>query len=498
MISKYLMAFVSCTCSNNAVLQIDTVKEQFPKARPSRYYGAPPLTSTASFISAPRMSGNHHIESTHHAGSACNLHIENTIENLVRTLDVSPIDLISLEHQKGERGIFLKRNVRKNNIILRVPLSSCIRDDHPPLWYTNVPTENDDSPHHYNPSEWASRIASSLIDLELAMSKDTVTYEAKKQWLAMMPDPKILRASLPIHWPEEMVSKAKCTALEISTDSSFFSRAAAIANISERLRSIDKIDEFLKDKMVDIDTLCSNALDLVQTRSCRVESIDGIQLCPPLRVIAPIFDFINHGSSKYDGYGSANAFFGLEGEGFDQALVVRAKRDVETGQEVLIDYGDSARPAWRCLANYGFVPNYRILDPDDDVCDGADECVAELFYNGCRYEVSSHTIPTELVEAAHAIFLEEEEGVRAFEMAMNPEETSDVFPSEVALRLAKRISDAAFDLVIEHSEDKDNSNNMSQIESIAAQLAKALRWSQHQVLLACALGLRDYAAREIK
>jgi hypothetical protein len=183
---------------------------------------------------------------------------------------------------------------------------------------------------------------------------------------------------------------------------------------------------------------------------------------------------------------------------FEQELVVRAKKDVGKGQQVLIDYGDSARPPWRCLANYGFVPNYRILGSDDEACDGVDECVAEVFYNGCRYEVSSHTIPTELVEAANVAFLEEEEGARAFEMTMDPETTSDIFPSEVALRLAKRISDAAFDLVIDHPEDNYDSKNMSEAESIEAELAKALRWSQHQVLLACALGLRDYAARKIQ
>lgn len=488
MISKYLVAFVSYTYSKNAVLQTNTF-QQCPRAPFSRNHGASPLTKTAPFISAP-----HHIESTYHAVSTSNL----CFEDLVRALNVSPVDLISVELHEGERGIFLKRDVQKDNVILRVPLSSCIRDDHPPSWYTTEGSiENDDNPHHYNPSEWASRIAASLIDLELALTTDnTATYAAKKQWHSMMPDHKYLRGSLPIHWPEEMVSKAKCTALEISTDSSYFSRAAAITNISQRMRSIERIDEYLEDKKLEMETLCSNALDLVQTRSCRVERIDGIQLCPPLRVIAPIFDFINHGSSQYDGNGSANAFFGLEGEGFDQALVVRARKDIGAGQQVLIDYGDSARPAWRCLANYGFVPNYRILGSDEEACDGADECVAEVFYNGCRYEVSSHTIPTELVEAAHVAYLEEEEGARAFEMAMNPEVNSDLLPSEVALRLAKRISDAAFDLVIEHPEDNCNIKNVSEAESMAAELAKALRWSQHQVLLACALGLRDYAARE--
>jgi hypothetical protein len=310
MISKYLVAFVSYAYSNNAVLQTNTLQE-CPRARLSRHHGENSLAKSASFISATHLSsGNHQVKSNHNAVSKSNPRVE----DLAKSLSISPIDLISVELHKGERGIFLQRSIKKDDPILRIPLSSCIRDDCPPSWYSKGPIENDDNPHHYNPSEWVSRIAASLIDLELNLTTDTTAYKAKKQWLKMMPDPKCLRASLPIHWPEEMVSKAKCTALEISTDSSFFTRAAAVTNISERLRSIEKIDEYLEEKKIDIERLCSNTLDLVQTRSCRVERIDGIQLCPPLRVIAPIFDFINHGSSQYDGDGSANAFFGLEGK----------------------------------------------------------------------------------------------------------------------------------------------------------------------------------------
>ncbi|MDV2687365.1 hypothetical protein RYX56_23750, partial [Alkalihalophilus lindianensis] len=84
----------------------------------------------------------------------------------------------------------------------------------------------------------------------------------------------------------------------------------------------------------------------------------------------------------------------------EQVLVVRARRDIKADQEVLIDYGDSARPAWRCLSSYGFVPNYRVSS--DEYFEGEDECVAEVYFNGKRYEVSTDTIPTDLVEAAQA------------------------------------------------------------------------------------------------
>lgn len=128
----------------------------------------------------------------------------------------------------------------------------------------------------------------------------------------------------------------------------------------------------------------------VQTRSCRVERKceDGVQWGPPLRVLAPVFDFINHGSSRdADAAGGANARFGVEDGGMCDThgarLVVRALRDVAAGEEVLIDYGDSARPAWRCLTSYGFVPEYDVDSEAEEVGQNP-ENVAELWMNGMR------------------------------------------------------------------------------------------------------------------
>jgi hypothetical protein len=76
---------------------------------------------------------------------------------------------------------------------------------------------------------------------------------------------------------------------------------------------------------VDLERKCHNALDIVQTRACRVErkcSEDGAQLGPPLRILAPIFDFINHASSRTTGMHEAK-------------LVVRALGDIGEGEEVL-------------------------------------------------------------------------------------------------------------------------------------------------------------------
>lgn len=427
-----------------------------------------------------------------------------TFEDLCCNLLKEPQDTISLLTDDGERGIVAKKNIEKDGCILKIPLSSCIRDDQPPSWFEEQKIDDDFNPNHFNPSEWAVRLAASLIDLDLSLSdsKDTPkVLEGRKMWLKMMPDPKLLSASLPIHWKEDILASAKCTALEIANDSAYFARYEAVASLECALKASTSFDA-MNEKDLDLNKLCNNALDLVQTRSCRVERIDGVQLSPPLRVIAPIFDFINHGSSHYNGEGSSNAYFGLEGEDDEKSLVVRARRQISENDQIYIDYGKSARPTWRCLQSYGFIPNYKTQGQEDELFEGSDECVAEVFYNGGRYEVSTHTIPTDLVEAAYAAYLEEEKGAEAFgtsESESDENEPGNIFPPEVALRLAKRISDAAFDLVIEHPESDSNKNDeVTSFDegTIASELAKALRWSQHKVLLACAVGLRDYAAQE--
>ncbi len=438
---------------------------------------------------------------------------EYTLQELCESFGADPKGLTSLQTHNGGRGVFLNEDVEENDIILQIPLESCIRDDKPPDWYAEARAEmqhqadDDDNPRHYNPSEWAVRLAASLIDLQVRYGGTGAPLTAKGKWLSMMPDADYLRASLPVHWTEKNIEKAKCTALELSNDSTYFMRAEAISDLTHAFQSSKEASFKLEENGQDLKTICSNSWDLVQTRSCRVERIDGIQLCPPLRVLAPIFDFINHGSSQYIGEGSSNAYFGLEGndeEGELLALTVRARRGIRAKEEVLIDYGDSARPAWRCLASYGFVPKYREMGPDNEHLGGTDESVAELFYNGKRYEVSTDTIPTELVEAAYATYLDEEVGAAAFnEINENEDEDelADIFPPEVALRIAKRISDAAFDLLIDHPEgtgdedDYKNENSFVDADATAKKLASSLRLSQHQVLLACAVGIRDYAVR---
>jgi hypothetical protein len=175
-------------------------------------------------------------------------------------------------------------------------------------------------------------------------------------------------------------------------------------------------------------------------------------------------------------------------------LVVRATADLRAGEEVLIDYGESARPAWKCLLSYGFVPQYnRIPSPgestDDD--DDDDENLAEVYMDGARYEVGPSSIPVEMVAAATASMY----GPPDLEMG-ELEEIEITLSPEVALRIARRLSDVAYHLLLEPERDMYDDHpaaTPTPFQVMSNKLASSLRWSQHRILLACALGLREFA-----
>jgi hypothetical protein len=131
--------------------------------------------------------------------------------------------------------------------------------------------------------------------------------------------------------------------------------------------------------------LINNALDIFQTRSCRLESgFDGISFGPPhRRVLASGFDFINHGASVSWEAG-ANVTLAMKGG----ELVVRATRRSPY-------YGDSTRPAWKCLLNYGFGPHFsRIPIPGDPPADERDDAnLAESTWMENNIMLGHHPFP---------------------------------------------------------------------------------------------------------
>jgi hypothetical protein len=416
---------------------------------------------------------------------------DNTLAELCHSLHTQRRDLLQFQcTPDGVRGVYLNNPVSSGDVILSLPLESCLADNTPPSWFL----EEEEDASTYNPSSWATRLAASLIDMQLRHNEENLD-EGHALWLSLLPDPEFLSASLPCHWEEETVQNARSTALELAVDSAYFARAQAVEDLVYSLgqssKSGDMSDEELR-------SMCSNALDLVQTRSCRLgQEVIGGTLAPPLRVLAPIFDFINHGSMRCHGEAGANAQFQLEGGDIDHMrVVVRATRDLNAGDEVLIDYGASVRPAWKCLLSYGFVPQYnRIPGPGESTADDDDddENEAEVYMDGVRFEVGPSSIPVEMVAAASAIgYMPDfrESALEQQDISLTP---------ETALRIARRISDVAYQMLLEPERDMYDDHPAAvptPFQVISNRLAASLRWSQHRVLLTCALGLRQFAADE--
>jgi len=442
---------------------------------------------------------------------------EEKFSQLFALLQAEPQDLLRFENENssGERGIFLNRSIKSGEIVLKLPLDSCLTDDESPSWLHNEV--------HNDPHRWATRLAASWIDLYLKIKQpdnddnntdnahQVGTCEGHIVWSSLLPDPEYMKASLPVHWPETTVLNARSTVLELAVDSAYFARAEAVTDLVRGIQRSQYIEFFSNEGEVDMykrmNELAHHALDLVQTRSCRLKV--GNQPYDPdcRRALAPIFDFINHGSRNT---ASANACFALEEEEEQEQLtellspyvkreylVVRTLQDISQDEEVKIDYGASARPAWKCLLSYGFVPEYKRTAIDTE----GEENLAEVYMKGVRYEVADDSVPIDMVTDASPRPWIDEDGNDA-------QSNENVLTPDIALRLADRIADAAYYLLLEPEQILDeNESNLEEdsdtipptpFEVISKQLAASLRWSQHRILLMCAAGLTQFAKEQIK
>ena len=352
----------------------------------------------------------------------------------------------------------------------------------------------------YSPQSWTTRLAASILDIDLRCKNesgvDNDVAEGRRLWKNMLPDKDILRASLPVHWGEAVLSASKSTALELAVDSAYFARATAALELAAEFRKALPEEDVVGDE--EIERRCHDALDIVQTRVCRVERKDedtGVQWGPPLRVLAPVFDMINHGSRYSTGVGSANSEFGIENESVgilsDARLVVRAIRNIESNEEVLIDYGESARPAWRCLTSYGFVPDACSKGAVNGDCPV--ENAAELWLNGIRFEVDSQSVPCDLVEVAAAQALLD--GSSLTDSEVESDNALQGLTPFVARSISERATAAALNLITEPEmvaeEDYDNPAYV-----VSSSLAALLRWDQHNVLLEFAENLERFSNQE--
>jgi hypothetical protein len=210
-----------------------------------------------------------------HTASAISADIETstapTLSNLCHLFS-SPQNNLYLSDSPFGRGVFVNETVSKNELILSIPISNCFRDDEPPDWFERF-TEDDDVTDYerYDQAAWAIRLAASLIDMDLEREDDTIDEDVKRGreiWKSLLPDRNVLRASLPVHWSEDLIASAKCTALEVAVDNAYFSRGNAVMAISDKLRDFlgGGIDEDeLKQK-------CEDALDMVSVQTSYVLS----------------------------------------------------------------------------------------------------------------------------------------------------------------------------------------------------------------------------------
>ena len=371
------------------------------------------------------------------------------------------------------RGLYLNRNLEKGSILLSIPLSHCLRDDQPPQWFESDQENDIVDVIPQDDNEWAVRLAASVLDLQLRLlsEQDNSCKREESIWFSLFPDSAHLRASLPVHWSEEVVTTTKCTQLELAVDSSFFARAQARQELLDRLENDEIASELEPTSLAD---MVEYALDLVQTRSCRVVLSPGAANEKPIRLMAPVFDFINHDSVN------VNAKFGLaESMSGELFFRVHTLKDMAMNEEVLIDYGNSAWPDWRCLLSYGFVPFFQPGMPtqaDDENYELSSQLTAEVEFYGQRYQVGPDSVPEDL------------NGAVAVRDAKQEEQDSEeiVLTPQIARTLAEMIQDAAVSRLDEAGRDWEK-------RPIDQQLAASLRGNQQRILTACYKGLREWA-----
>merc|ERR1712150_9838 len=143
----------------------------------------------------------------------------------------------------------------------------------------------------------------------------------------------------------------------------------------------------------------------------------------------------------------------------DYYLTIKSYRPLMAGEQVLLDYGSSARPSWQCLLSYGFVPNlYGPVDENEKV---------EINVDGEYFEVTARTIPYFLV--AHLARTRGGENLDNWDPVVAPPMAMDIIDilDNAAYELGKNVIPAR---------SRRSSN-------YAAQSIADLRYSQQRILL---------------
>lgn len=227
-------------------------------------------------------------------------------------------------------------------------------------------------------------------------------------------------------------------------------RAAAKAR-AQRAEDIRSVAEIIQDSgsLGFTEDAVDFALDLVKTRALRVTVPTETGEGRAAIALPPVYDFLNHGGQE------ANAHYEVECDD----LVVRSSRPLSAGEEVLIDYGTSASPAWRCLLNYGFVPQGTVADVRDKaeiIVGEGDEAEA--------FRVGPNLVPVELIERLSS--------------------SSSAANDDSAIEFTPELGEKVFGLASTAVENLDKLDFESSFDETASSLLSELRDSQLRVLVA--------------
>ena len=121
-------------------------------------------------------------------------------------------------------------------------------------------------------------------------------------------------------------------------------------------------------------------------------------------------------------------------------------------------------------------------------------------------QVGPSFVPVEMVEASVIAIAEEQTSVidqRMTDITFDDFGDASLLTPDVAIPIAKRLSEVAFQLILEpgaelESETHGEAKDVAAAEVVAAELAANLRWSQFNVLLSCADAMREYASEEFE
>lgn len=298
---------------------------------------------------------------------------------------------------------------------------------------------------------WVTSLTASFLELRCVQTHRS---ESTKQWLDLLPAD--LREVLPLHWTDGSLNDAGSRELRSAVEAAKAARSHLVDALMERLPTSDEDDRNNGRAISRSDV--EDALDLVQTRACRVDAQN-------VRLLVPVVDMINHDPEP-------NVRIALQ----DGCIAVFAVRDIASGEQVFIDYGAATRPAWKCLFSYGFVP------AGDDVYE-SDLAEVHLEPGDGVLEVGPTELPYELLRYEAAI-------LRKVDGRDNGSPGEDFeFGASIGQSIVNRLVATAQALQVDITSE-------NAATTAAARLIRELKISHRRTLLAAAGGLRDFLEEE--